>query len=168
MCGVGEGREGGRYREKGRCGEREREKGVKDRLRKDREEVKYSSCVPSFIILSQITSECLILRRFPDEKISTRLWNDRISAISNNDRCATVTIHYRDNSGECKHHFHSKEVCVENEIFCTLIFCLPSCLVSQSLRVSTNFSLSGNNFKLVFRAYTVRFFTAFINFFIFA
>ena len=123
----------------------------------------------------QITSDCLILRRFPDEKISARLWNDRISVISNNDRRATVTIHYRDNGGECKHHFHSKEVNSKSQSYVLSLSLSPSlppspslplppspslslppsssaCFfllaVSESLRISSNFGVSGNNFKL--------------------
>jgi len=58
----------------------------------------------------QITDEALILRRFPDEKISSRLWNDCISEISCSERRATVSIKYRDTHGEYSHHFHSKQV----------------------------------------------------------
>ena len=58
----------------------------------------------------QITDEALILWRFPDERISSRLWNDYISEISCSERRATVSIKYRDTHGEYSHHFHSKQV----------------------------------------------------------
>jgi len=58
----------------------------------------------------QITDEALILCHFPDEKISSRLWNDCISEISCSERRATVSIKYRDTHGEYSHHFHSKQV----------------------------------------------------------
>ena len=62
------------------------------------------------VLSLQVTKEVLILRRFPDEKLSSRLWNDCIVELSSNAKRETVSVKYHDSHGEFKHHFHSKQV----------------------------------------------------------
>ena len=60
--------------------------------------------------LPQLTSEALILRRFPDESITSRLWNDHVTEVNFNKDRSTVTVRYKDSNGEYNHHFHTKQV----------------------------------------------------------
>ena len=71
----------------------------------------------SNFFLVQVTDEALILRRFPDERISVRLWNDQITHIERNKGRATVSVRYNHTYGEFAHHFHTKQV----HSFCWLL-----------------------------------------------
>jgi hypothetical protein len=62
----------------------------------------------------QITDDVCILRRFPDERITCRFWNDRISKISTNHTHNTVSFLYQEETGDYYHHFHSKQY---NEVY---------------------------------------------------
>ena len=70
-------------------------------------------------IYIQVTSEALILRRFPDESITSRLWNDHVTEIECNKDRSTVTVRYRDAQGEYNHHFHTKQVPLQ----CEVLYC---------------------------------------------
>lgn len=71
--------------------------------------VHYGVCMLAPVYKLQITDEALILRRFPDEKVSSRLWNDCITEFTLSDARSTLSIRYRDNHGEFSHHFHTKQ-----------------------------------------------------------
>ena len=70
--------------------------------------------------LLQITDDVCILRRFPDEKITCRFWNDCISQITSNEDSMIVSFSYKEALGEYTHHFHSKQV----SIFCSASECI--------------------------------------------
>lgn len=72
--------------------------------------VHHGISVISPIYKLQITDEVCILRRFPDERIAFRFWNDRISKIDYDYSRMTVTFLYQESEErEYFHHFHSKQ-----------------------------------------------------------
>lgn len=71
--------------------------------------VHYGVDVVAPVYKLQITDNVLILRRFPDDKILCRLWNDCISIVRYNKARATVSVLHRDTHGEYYHHFHTKQ-----------------------------------------------------------
>ena len=67
--------------------------------------VHYGRTMEAPVFYLQITDEACILKQFPDDKISYRLWNDLIMDVSCDNKCHVLTILYKD----YKHHFHSKQ-----------------------------------------------------------
>ena len=57
-----------------------------------------------------MTDEVCILRRFPDERITCRFWNDQILNIDTDESRLTISFQYKEGSSEYWQHFHSKQV----------------------------------------------------------
>lgn len=80
------------------------------------------------------------MRRFPDERISARLWNDRITHIERNRGRATVSVRYNDSYGEFTHHFHTKQVTMQSVQHC---HCLNVYIVHMHVDHTINSVLGG-------------------------
>ncbi|XP_011405011.1 PREDICTED: MAP kinase-activating death domain protein-like [Amphimedon queenslandica] len=71
--------------------------------------VHHGISVTAPIFKLQVTDEVCILRRFPDERITCRFWNDHILNIDIDESRLTISFLYKEGSSEYWQHFHSKQ-----------------------------------------------------------